>query len=122
MNNRFATLLGLLTMSGLLSAAGIDGTWTAEAQTQKGKQIQTLTLKSNGEKLTGTLSGGQQPVEISDGVIHGNQISFKIVRDGGDKGKREQTLSGTLSGDELRLGPAGGGGKGKGERVFKRAQ
>ena len=126
MKNRFAWVIALVAITGLMAlGAGIDGKWTAEVQGGKGPQTQTLTLKSTGDKLTGSIDGGRGgPVEISEGMLHGNDVMFKVVRDFGDKGKFEQNYKGTLSGDELKLTMEAGGGRGKGpqEMTFKRAQ
>jgi hypothetical protein len=126
MKNRSALALALFAMSGLTAfAAGVDGKWTAEVQGRGGPQTQTLTLQSSGEKLTGNIDGGRGgPVDISEGMIHGNDVMFKVVRDLGDKGKFEQNYKGTLAGDELKLTMEAGGGRGKGpqEITFKRAK
>jgi hypothetical protein len=66
------------------------------------------------------------PVEISEGMIHGADVMFKVVREFNGN-KFEQNYKGTLSGDELKLtreAAAGGkgGGKGPQEMTFKRAK
>jgi hypothetical protein len=126
MKNRFRMFAALLAVSSLAAfGAGIDGKWTAEVQGGRGPQTQTLTLKASGEKLAGSMEGGRGgAVEISEGMIHGSDVMFKVVRDFGDKGKFEQNFKGTLSGDELKLTMEAGGGRGKGpqEVTFKRAQ
>ncbi len=84
------------------AADKVDGTWS---WTQQGRRAQqdggdapparktTLKLKTDGEKLTGTLTqpafgrggGGAaaQPreTEISDGKVKGNEISFSVKRE-----------------------------------------
>jgi hypothetical protein len=126
MKNRITWLMALLAVGVMIAlGADIDGKWTAEVQGGRGPQTQTLTLKASGDKLTGTMEGGRGgPVEISEGMQHGNDVMFKVVRDFGDKGKFEQTYKGTLSGDELKLTMEAGGGRGKGpqEMTFKRAK
>jgi hypothetical protein len=130
MTKRFAWVVALLAIACMAAlAAGIDGKWTAEIQGGRGPQTQTLTLKSAGEKLTGTIEAGGRggPAEISEGMIHGNDVMFKVVREFNGN-KVEQDYKGTLSGDELkvtieRVGGGGkGGGKGPQEATFKRAQ
>jgi len=113
------------------AAGGIDGKWTAEVQGKNGTTTQTLTLKSSGMNLTGSLDNGRgMPTEISEGMIHDTDVTFKIVRTFQDN-KITTSYKGTLSGDELKLtgtteGGGGGGGKGGGrgpqELTFKRAQ
>jgi hypothetical protein len=123
MRLRFAWLVALLALTCLAAwAADVDGKWTAEVQ---GGQTQTLTLKADGMKLTGTMEGGQGgPVEISEGMLHGSDVMFKVVREFNGN-KFEQSYKGTLSGDELKLtreAAAGGKGRGPQDLTFKRAK
>ena len=96
---------------------GLDGLWVAEVQGPGGPQRQTLTLECNGDTLTGTLENPRGRGEISEGIVHGNEIVFKLVRQN-RQGTVEQNIRGTLSGDELTLFQEG---RGQG-RVFKRAR
>ena len=92
-------------------AADIDGKWTGQVQGRRGSQAQTLTLKADGNSLTGSLQGGRGgPVEISNGAIDGDNISFTVVRQFGDN-KVTQEFKGTLSGGELKLTVSGGRGE-----------
>jgi hypothetical protein len=92
-------------------AADIDGKWTGQVQGRRGSQAQTLTLKADGNALTGSLQGGRGgPVEISNGTIDGDNISFTVVRQFGDN-KVTQEFKGTLSGGELKLTVSGGRGE-----------
>ncbi len=107
------TLLAMLVLPA--RAADIDGTWTREAQGKGGAQ--TLMLKAEGMKLTGSLEGGRGgATQISDGKIDGNKVSFKVVREFNGN-SITQTYEGTVSGKELTLNVEGGfgGGKGKGK-------
>ena len=115
----------------IASAAAVDGKWTAEIQGRNGTTTQTLTLKAEGSKLTGSLDTGRGgPVNISDGTIMGDNVAFKITQQfNGNSFTRN--VKGTLSGDELKLTATvegGGGGAGKGgrggpqEMTFKRAK
>ena len=130
MKNRALVLGALVGAAGLLAfAAGIDGKWTAEVQGRNGTTTQTLTLKSAGMNLTGSLDNGRGAVDISEGMIHESDVTFKLVREFNGN-KVTTNYKGTLSGDELKLtatpegGGGGGGGKGRGPQdlTFKRAQ
>jgi hypothetical protein len=115
---RFA-LLGLmvLTCCWLASAADIDGRWTAETQRPGGGEVkETLVLKANGNKLTGSAQRFGAPVQISDGVINGNEVSFKLVRPNG----ATQQYKGSLSAGELKLSMSSSRG-GHREMVYKKA-
>jgi hypothetical protein len=113
-----AALLALFAWVAL--AADIDGKWTAEVQGRNGTQTQTLTLKADGSKLTGNIGGGRGgPVDISDGTINGNDVTFKVVREFNGN-KFEQNYKGTLSGDDLKLTMDAG--RGPQDITFKRAK
>ena len=67
-----ATLLSMV-----LLAADIDGKWVLESQGQNGKQTQTLTLKAEGGKLTGSMDNQgtvvDGKVDIMDGTVDGSK-------------------------------------------------
>jgi len=92
-------------------AADIDGKWTGQVEGRNGPQTQTLMLKASGGTLTGTVQGGRGgPVEISNGTIDGNNVSFSVVREFRDN-KITQEFKGTVSGGELKLTESGGRGE-----------
>jgi hypothetical protein len=77
-------------------------------------------LKAQGDKLTSSIEGGRGgPVEISEGMIHGNDVMFKVVREFNGN-KVEQNYKGTLSGDDLKMTVEGG--RGPQDMAFKRAK
>jgi hypothetical protein len=105
-----------------LFAADIDGTWTRTVEGRGGAQTQTLTLKANGKQLTGTMEGGRGgAVNISDGVVDGNNVSFKVVQEFGGN-SFTQNFKGAVAGNQLKLTieieGGRGGGKGPQEAVF----
>ena len=92
-------------------AADIDGKWTGQVQGRNGPQTQTLMLKADGNTLTGSVQGGRGgPVEISNGTIDGNNVSFTVVREFSDN-KITQEYKGMLAGGELKLTVSGGRGE-----------
>jgi hypothetical protein len=60
----------------------------------------TFTFERDGSKLTGTLGSQRGDMEISDGTIEGNNISFKLVMTRGDR-TFEMMYSGTVEGDTI---------------------
>lgn len=70
-------------------AADATGTWTWSTPGRNGGEPRkmTLKLKAEGEKLTGTLTApGRQgaeprPVEIGDGKVKGDDVSFTVTRE-----------------------------------------
>jgi len=121
----FTTLLltaaiALGTVATVQAADKVDGTWSWAQQGRRGGQggnenatprKTTLKLKSDGEKVTGTLTapaggrggggGGEpMPVEISDGKIKGSDLSFSVKRE--FNGNAIVTkYSGKLEGDKI---------------------
>lgn len=92
-------LLAFLTVA---FAAGVDGKWTAEVPGRNGNQTTTITLKAEGEKLTGTISSQMGDAPISDGTIKGDDLSFNVVREfNGNTIK--MVYKGKLSGDEIKF-------------------
>ncbi len=92
-------------------AADASGKWTFETQGRRGPQTVTLMLKASGDTLTGSISGGRGgSVDISDGKVSGDDISFSVVREfNGNSFTTKYT--GKVSGDTIELtieGPRGG--------------
>jgi len=112
----------LLIVAGALSAADVTGKWTAQVPGRDGQtREQTFNLKSDGDKLTGTLSGGQGgETAIGDGKISGDIISFTVTRQMGDNAMKF-TYTGTVAGDEIKFKREGGQGQPR-EFVAKRAK
>lgn len=92
-----------------LKAADASGTWSWTTPGRDGGEARksTLKLKVEGEKVTGTMSapgrgGGQsRDVEISDGKIKGDEISFAVVREINGN-KMTAKYSGKISGDTIK--------------------
>jgi hypothetical protein len=100
----FARLAVTLFVSALISfAADVSGKYktsftSPDGQTREG----TMTLKADGEKLTGTVSGRQGDVEISEGKVSGDNVSFVVVRNfGGNEFK--MNYKGKVMGDEIKF-------------------
>src|SRR5579864_1126110 len=73
-----AAIVALLAMTA--SAADVSGKWTAQVPGRNGQTRETtFSLKADGDKLTGTMSGPQGEIGIKDGMISGDNISFKVA-------------------------------------------
>ena len=104
-------LLAFLTVAW---AADVDGKWTAQVPGRQGNmQETTFTLKAEGEKLTGTMTGRQGDVAISDGTIKGSNLSFNVVRET-PNGNIKLVYKGVLAGDEIKFTRTMEGGQGGG--------
>ena len=85
------------------SAADVSGKWTAQVPGRGGETRETtFTFKAAGMKLTGTMSGQQGEMAISDGKIDGDNISFSVTANfGGNEVKL--LFKGTVSGSEIKF-------------------
>ena len=96
-------------------AADVSGKWTAKvpgAQGQ-GESDVTFNFKVNGTDLTGTINNSQQPgdVEIKDGKVSGDDVSFTLNRKIGEN-ELKVLWKGKVSGDEIKFTRSIGGGAG----------
>ena len=113
---RSAVLLALASATAL--AADVTGTWTAQMGGPDGDGFtMTFHFKQSGTKLTGTMDGPQgDPMQISEGKVEGNKISFAIKMEGPGGEGMKMIQEGTVNGDEIVLntkiegGPDGGRG------------
>lgn len=100
------TLAVLAFFPGLVLAEEASGIWNAEFETTVGPWKYSYTLKQDGGKLTGKAAtegrGETREVELKDGKVDGDKISFvEIFRMGGNE--IPITYTGTIAGGELKL-------------------
>jgi hypothetical protein len=123
MSKQILMVLSLCLLAGsLLMAADLTGKWVAQVPGRDGQtREQTFNLKTDGEKLTGALLGGQGgETPIADGKISGGNISFTVTREMGGNSVKF-TYTGVVSGDEIKFKREGGQGQPR-EFVAKRAK
>lgn len=109
-------------------AQDIDGTWNASVDTPQGAFPLSFEFAAEGDQLTGSMSNefmGATP--ITDGVVDGNEVSFKLAIEGGPGGAMTINYTGVVDGDELVLtssfeGGAPGGGPAEQTLTATRAQ
>ena len=106
----FVVTIALVAAFSLL-AADVSGKWVAEQPGRNGgpPRQTVFTLKAEGAKLTGSMTGGMgrggaapAAIDIADGKIDGDKVSFTVKRET-PNGVMETKYNGTLSGDELKL-------------------
>jgi hypothetical protein len=111
-------------------AADVAGKWTAKVPGAggQGESEVTLNLKVAGTDVTGTLNNTQAPgdVEIKDGKISGDDLSFTLMRKIGEM-EFKVLWKGKVSGDEIKFtrtleGAAGPGGGAPTEITARRAK
>ncbi|MEK7406550.1 MAG: hypothetical protein AAB225_15720 [Acidobacteriota bacterium] len=103
-------------------AADVTGKWTAQVPGREGQTREvTFTLKADGEKLTGTMSGRQgAEIPIAEGKVSGDTLSFTVTQEmGGNTVK--QIYTGKIAGDEIQFKREGGRGAAR-EFTAKRAK
>jgi hypothetical protein len=97
------TAVAALTVLGAVAAwaAPVDGKWTWTQMRQDQQITYLLELKQGeGEKLTGTITMGEQKSEIRDGTIKGADVAFLVVREvNGNQIK--VAYKGKLEGDKI---------------------
>jgi hypothetical protein len=85
-------------------AENVAGTWKGSYPGRDGQTREsTIVLKADGEKLTGTVSGGRGgDSEIKEGTIKGSDIAFSVVR---NFGGNEVTVKykGKVAGDAIQF-------------------
>src|SRR5438477_46877 len=85
------------------SASGASGKWVAQVAGRDGQtHEQTINLKEEGEKLTGTVSGRQGDVAISEGRVKGDEVSFNVTMSFQGREMR-MAYKGKLTGDEIKF-------------------
>jgi hypothetical protein len=58
--------------------ADVDGSWDCVTKSPLGDQKSTLTVKSDGSTFTGSNVGAMGSVEISDGKVDGNTLTWTM--------------------------------------------
>ncbi len=99
----FFAVVMLAVFATVIYAADITGKWTAQVPGRGGQTREmTFNFKASGDTLTGTVSGRQGDMPISDGKIKDDEISFVVKMSfGGNEVK--QDYKGKVSGDEIKF-------------------
>lgn len=99
---RIAALSAVLAIMSF--AADVTGKWVASVPGRDGQTRDiAYNLKADGDKLTGTTTGFQgREIELSDGKIDGDNISFKTkIEFNGNT--MVMVYKGVVSGDEIKF-------------------
>jgi hypothetical protein len=119
---KFVLGMAMLLLAGLAFGATIDGKWTAEMPGMDGAPMKlNYTFKADGATLTGSTVGPDgKEIQIKDGKIDGNKISFILAMDMGGQ-EMKITCKGELAGAELKINMDMGMGEPM-AMTFKKAQ
>jgi hypothetical protein len=125
MNKRliFVAALALSFATPMLVAgqapANVTGKWLFTVETSAGGGMPTVTLKQEGEKLTGHYSSAQLGEADLTGSVKGTAITFSFGTD--VQGTHlDVTYTGTIDGKDSMKGKVNLGGLGEGTFVAKR--
>lgn len=94
----------LLVLAVAAPAADVTGKWKAEMKGRDGNVRESVfDFKVDGSKLTGTVTGARGgAVEITDGAIEGDNLSFTVVRKFRER-EFQQQYKGVVKGDEIHF-------------------
>ena len=80
MFRKFLLAIAFVTLGAVSAlAADFNGKWTATVDTPRGQQTVTFDFHVDGAKLTGSVTTPRGAMDISDGKIDGDAISFAQV-------------------------------------------
>src|SRR5437867_6296314 len=96
------TTICFLLLTSIAFAQSVDGKWTTglHARGPDGQTI-TLTLKTDGSKLSGTLYG-IQPIPV-EGTIEGSTLKIRLKVTTSSGGELFLNYSAILEGDEIKF-------------------
>ena len=77
------------------------GTWKWTTKFGKQERENVLKLKKQGDKLTGTISGGKMETKISDGTFKNGEVKFTVTREFKDQ-KFTTKYDGKLTGNTIK--------------------
>ena len=97
----FTMILALLASSSVFGA-DLAGKWTAAFDTQIGEQHYTYDFKVSGDTVTGTAKSDNGEVQIKDGKLNGDTVTF--VENLNFQGMELRIVyTGKISGDEIKF-------------------
>ena len=96
------SVLFIMLLAVVASAADITGKWKADLQTPQGKVEVSYTFQQKGEVLTGTWQAAQSPtVEITEGKVTGDKVVFVVKM--GPNANITFAHEGKIEGDQIQL-------------------
>lgn len=100
----FLLAIGLaLVFIASAQASDITGKWTAQVPGRGGQTRETtFNFMVDGEKLTGTMTGPQGDIQLADGKIKGDEVSFTVTLSFGGNDLKF-IYKGKVSGDEIKF-------------------
>ena len=78
----------------------VDGTYNIEMETPMGKRPGKLTLKADGNSLSGNYGTEQGEQSFTDGTVDGDNVAWSATVSG-PMGQMKLDFKGTVSGNEI---------------------
>lgn len=99
----WAALFFACTSATALAADAADpsGDWKWTMMRQDREIEVPMTLKADGEKLTGTVGSDERKADIEDGTFKDGAVSFKVTRERGGQ-SFTMNYNGKLEGDTIK--------------------
>jgi hypothetical protein len=120
MKSRLCAVLVCASVIAII-AQSVDGKWSGEVQGGRGPQQVNVTLKADGGKLTGTVTGRGGEIPIQEGTISGTALKFQTKQQGRG-GEITLNWTGTLKGDEIAMSRMAEGGQGQAQEFTLKRQ
>jgi len=100
---RNLVIIAVLSVAAAVGSAqaSVDGNWNFAMDSQMGQVSARVTLKAEGNKLTGTFDLGGRTLAVEDGSIDGNILKFVLRRDRPTGGVMVYDMAGKLDGDTI---------------------
>ena len=101
---RLSSIVAVLAvLATVAQAADLTGKWVAQVPGRGGETRETtFNFKADGENLTGTMSGRQGDVALSDGKIKDDALSFNVAVNFQGSAMKF-VYKGKVSGDEIQF-------------------
>jgi hypothetical protein len=81
---------------------GIAGTWKIQVETPNGTREQTLILKQDGDRATGTVTGrNDEVIPLEEVSLKGSELRFAVTQER-DGNRFKRTYIATVAGDTLK--------------------
>jgi hypothetical protein len=110
MKTTLLALLAMLTISFVALAADASGKWSGEVPGGRGAQPVSFELKASGTTLTGKMTTARGDVDIAEGKVDGDKITFSVSAPGRDGTPNKQTYTGVVKADSIDFTREGGRG------------
>src|ERR1700735_5916151 len=88
-------LVACVAVAAQTAAVNVTGTWNFKVSGDAGSADQTIVMKQDGNKITGTFKGPRQSGTI-DGTVDGNNIKFHVTARAGID------YTGSVAGDSIK--------------------